>query len=76
MPAKTKPAATAVLMDVESVAAELNASRRFVEKLIADGSLPAIRVGRRMVRVRRSDFDALLRPIPTVADCQSARGGA
>lgn len=37
-----------------------------VRRRIADGSLPAERIkGSRLIRVRRDDVEALLRPVPT-----------
>lgn len=35
---------------------------RFIRKLIATGDLRAVKVGSRLVRIRRSDLDDLLRP--------------
>jgi hypothetical protein len=31
--------------------------------LIADGTLPALRLGRRSIRLRRGDADHILRPV-------------
>jgi len=50
-------------LSVGDVADELHVTDRFVRRLIADGDLPAVRVGRRIVRVRRSDLEHLLRPV-------------
>lgn len=50
---------------VHEVAAELRMTRRGVEKMIAEGRLPAYRVGKRALRVRRSDVDALMVPVRT-----------
>jgi len=33
--------------------------------LIADGTLPAMRLGRRSIRLRKEDVDHVLRPIET-----------
>lgn len=33
------------------------------ERLIADGTLPALRLGRRAIRLRKDDVDHVLRPI-------------
>lgn len=41
-----------------------------IRRAIASGDLPAMRMGPRIIRVKRSDVLAMLRPIPT------ARGGA
>jgi excisionase family DNA binding protein len=53
------------LTDVKTIAAELRVTRRFIENLIASGDLPAYRIGKRMLRVRRSDVEALLQRVPT-----------
>lgn len=54
-------------LSVGDVADELHVTDRFVRRLIADGDLPAVRVGRRIVRVRRSDLEHLLRPVTGAA---------
>jgi len=41
----------------------LNVSVRQVDRLIADGSLPAVRIGERSIRIRQSALDALLVPV-------------
>ena len=41
-------------------------SVRTLRRRVADGSLPAYRTGPRMIRVRTSDVDRLMRPIPSV----------
>ncbi len=53
------------LMTVVEVADHLRVSERFVRKLIADRHLPAVKVGSRVVRVRRSAVASLLRPVAT-----------
>ncbi|WP_164745256.1 helix-turn-helix domain-containing protein [Georgenia faecalis] len=50
-------------LSVSEVADELNVTERFVRKLIAQGDLNAVRVGSRLVRIRRTDLDAVLRPM-------------
>ncbi len=50
------------LLTVSEAADELNVTERFIRKLIANGDLDALKVGIRIVRVRRSDLQALLRP--------------
>ena len=51
------------LLTVSEAADELNVTERFIRKLIANGELDALKVGSRIVRVRRSDLQALLRPV-------------
>ena len=38
---------------------------RTIRRYISSGDLPAYRIGPRQIRVRASDVDALLVPIPT-----------
>lgn len=47
---------------VAEVAHDLQVTERFVRHLIATGELRAVKVGARLVRIRRSDVEALLRP--------------
>ena len=49
-------------LTVAEAADELAVTERFIRKLIADGQLRAVKVGSRLVRIRRSDLDDLLRP--------------
>ena len=50
-------------LTVAQAADELAVTERFIRKLIAEGRLPAFRVGSRVVRIRRADLDGLLRPV-------------
>lgn len=36
-----------------------------IRRRIADGTLPAFRIGPRAIRIRREDAEALLRPVPS-----------
>ncbi|WP_019876241.1 helix-turn-helix domain-containing protein [Sporichthya polymorpha] len=56
------------LLTKQEIAELYGTTDRFVEKLIASGELPAYKLGGKLVRIRRSDALALLRPIPTVRD--------
>ena len=49
-------------LTVARAADELAVTERFIRKLIADGQLRAVKVGTRVVRIRRTDLDDLLRP--------------
>jgi len=51
------------LLTVTEAADELNVTERFVRKLIPEGNLDAVRVGTRLVRIRRTDLEALLHPV-------------
>jgi excisionase family DNA binding protein len=54
--------ATSALMTVGEAADELHVTERYIRKVIATGELPAVKVGRRLIRIRRTDLEALLRP--------------
>ena len=49
-------------LSVTQAADELAVTERFIRKLIADGQLRAVKVGTRVIRIRRTDLDDLLRP--------------
>jgi excisionase family DNA binding protein len=49
-------------MSIANVAVYLNVTTRTVQQMIADGRLPAYRLGPRVVRLRRDDVDAALTP--------------
>ena len=51
---------------VDDVAAELGVGPRTVRRWIADGTLPAFRVGPTLIRVRRDDVEAMIRPVRPV----------
>ena len=53
-------------ISLQDAAEILGASVDTVRRRIADGSLPAERMGPRLIRVYRDDVEALMRPIPTV----------
>jgi len=52
----------APFLTVTQAADELAVTERFIRKLIADGQLRAVKVGARVVRIRRTDLEDLLRP--------------
>lgn len=49
---------------IEAAAGYLNVSTRTIRRYIAQGKLPAYRVGGTLVRVDQADLDALVRQIP------------
>lgn len=51
------------LLTATKAADRLRVTTRFIRGLIADGTLPALRLGRRSLRLRRDDVDRLLRPV-------------
>jgi len=52
-------------MTLAEVASRYNVSSKTIRRRIADGSLPAFRVGPRLIRVDVADVERLFRPIPT-----------
>jgi excisionase family DNA binding protein len=65
---QTTPTAEArrVMLTVAEAADELAVTERFIRKLISNGQLRAVKVGTRVVRIRRTDLDDLLRPARVV----------
>lgn len=63
MTTDTKP--EPVLLTIQAVAAGLSVSQRTVWKLIAEGRLVSVKVGR-STRVRREDLEAFVASLPTV----------
>jgi len=51
------------LLTIAEAADRLRVTTRFIRMLIADGTLPALRLGRRSIRLRKDDVDRVLRPI-------------
>ena len=49
-------------MSIADTATYLGVTTRTVHQAIADGRLPAYRLGPRIVRLRRADIDAALQP--------------
>ena len=49
-----------ILLSVDEAARVLSCSRSTVRRLLRGGDLPAVRVSPRVVRVRRSDLEALI----------------
>lgn len=54
-------------LTVAEAADELAVTERFIRKLIADGDLRAVKVGARVVRIRRADLEDLLRPARVIS---------
>lgn len=49
-------------LSIADVAEYLGVTTRTVQSMIADGRLPAFRLGPRIVRLRQDDVDAALQP--------------
>jgi excisionase family DNA binding protein len=55
--------AEARFLSVAQAADELGVTERFIRKLITNGDLQAVKVGTRLIRIRRTDLEDLLRPV-------------
>ena len=51
------------LMSIREAAAYIGTSTRTITRLVVAGDLKAYRFGQRLIRLRRSDLDALLVPV-------------
>lgn len=58
-------ARNAATVSIAQAAEELGLTEKTVRRYIAAGRLPAYRVGPRNVRIKTSDLESLLVPIPT-----------
>ena len=55
-----------LFMSPREAALYVNCSTDTIRRRLADGSLPASRVGKgRLIRIARVDLDGMLRPIPS-----------
>lgn len=61
----TKPGA---FISLSTAADILGISVHTLRRRIATGELPAFRTGRRIIRIRVSDLEKLLRRVPTIGD--------
>ncbi|MGV8965329.1 MAG: helix-turn-helix domain-containing protein [Cellulomonas sp.] len=52
---------------IEETAKHYGVTGRTIRRFISDGSLPASRLGNKMVRIAQADALALLSPIPTAS---------
>ena len=53
-------------LTIAQAAEELAVTQRFIRKLIAEGQLHAVKIGTRVIRIRRTDLEDLLRPARAV----------
>jgi excisionase family DNA binding protein len=56
---------------IEAAAIQCSVAQRSVRRWIADGQLPAYRLGPRLVRIDTDDLDAMFTRIPTVGRADS-----
>ena len=54
----SEPARSRVFLTLAEAAAELDCTRRFLETRISAGELRVFKPSRRLVRIRRTDFDS------------------
>ena len=52
-----------IRLSINQVADELGCSPDTVRRMIARRELPAVRVGKRLIRVRRVDIERAMRPV-------------
>ncbi len=67
MTAQPKPANQQPLeyLSIAEAAATYHVSRDFIRHRIVDGSLPAVRFGRRVIRIERSQLQRMFQPVQT-----------
>ena len=53
-------------MSIAEAAALYHVSRDFLRDRIIDGSLPAVRSGRRIIRIGRGNLERLFRPVQSM----------
>jgi len=53
-------------LTIAEAAARYHVSRDFIRHRIVDGSLPAVRSGRRVIRISASELDHIFRPIHSI----------
>ena len=63
MPAKLTQPAAPEYFGKSAAATYLGVSIDTIDRRIADGTIPAARLGKKKILIRRADLDAALRPI-------------
>lgn len=58
-------APASLYLTIAEAAEQLRMTDRGLRKMIADGRLPAYRVGGRALRIRRADLDLITERVPT-----------
>lgn len=72
MTAQPKPAnQTQEFLSIAEAAGRYHVSRDYIRRRIIDGSLPAVRSGSRIIRVRALDLERLFRPVQSMAATNS-----
>lgn len=62
-----------MLLTISDVADQLQVSKKTVRRWIADGRLPAIRLGPTLIRIDASSVEALRSPIPSAGNTGPGR---
>lgn len=62
-------------LSIAEAATLYHVSRDYIRDRIIDGSLPAVRSGRRIIRIARWDLDHLFRPVQSLAQPATSRQG-
>ncbi len=55
-------------LTLTAAAEYLDVSERTLRRYIAEGRLPAYRLGKRQIRIEVADLDKLVQPIPTTGE--------
>lgn len=75
MTAQPRPASQpAEYLTIAEAAARYHVSRDYIRHRIIDGALPAVRSGRRIIRIDSSDLEHLFRPVQSMRSLQADRG--
>lgn len=74
MTAQPRPASQPVeYLTIAEAAARYHVSPDYIRRRIIDGSLPAVRSGRRIIRVNSVDLERLFRPVQSMRSIGSAK---
>ncbi|HEY3410024.1 MAG TPA: helix-turn-helix domain-containing protein [Propionicimonas sp.] len=57
-------------LSIAEAAAFYHVSRDYIRNRIIDGSLPAVRSGRKIIRVRANDLQRLFRPVQSLREIE------
>lgn len=64
-PAISKQRTASEFLTIEQAAELMSMSCITIRRHIGDGSIPAYRCGKRLIRIRRKDLEAAMKRIPT-----------
>ncbi len=73
MTAQPRPAdRPSEFLTITEAAARYHVSRDYIRHRIIDGSLPAVRSGKRIIRVKSLDLERLFRPVQSIRHNRSS----